>query len=93
MKFIVSLVLLAGSTLLARCGSILKCDADNALEMRIAAGQKLKGALVSASWPRNYPNNICQRWHIKAEENQVHFVLIFVGHKSFLWGHRYPIFW
>ena len=80
MKFIVSLVLLAGSTLLARCGSILKCDADTtALEVRIAAGQKLKGALVSAYWSNYYPNNICQRWHIMAEENQVHFVLIFVG--------------
>ena len=96
MKFIISLVLLAGSTLLARCDSILKCDADTTtLEVRIAAGQKLKNALVSSpNWGwKKYPNNICKRWHIKAEENQVHFVLIFVGHKSFLWGHRYPIFW
>ena len=87
MKFIVSLVLLAGSALLVRCGDQLKCDANTAQEVRIAAGEELKEALVSQNYPKRYPNNACQRWNIMAEENQVHFVLSFGGHKSFLWGH------
>ena len=87
MKFTICLVLLAGSTLLARCGDSLKCDADTAQEVWIAAGEELKEALVSQKYPKKYPNNACQRWDIMAEENQVHFLLIFGGHKSFLWGH------
>ena len=87
MKFIVSLVLLAGSALLARCVDPLKCRFYTAQEVRIAAGEELKEALVSKKYPKKYPNNACQRWNIMAEENQVHFVLIFGGHKSFLWGH------
>ena len=101
MKFTICSVLLAGSALLVRCGDPLKCDANTALwdrcelscdpntaqEVRIAAGETLKEALVSENYPDNYPNNACQRWNIMAEENQVHFVLSFGGHKSFLWGH------
>ena len=87
MKFTICLVLLAGSALLASCGDQLKCDADTAQEVWIAAGEELKEALVSKKYPKKYPNNACQRWDIMAEENQVHFLLIFGGHKSFLWGH------
>ena len=92
MNFTICSVLLAGSALLVRCGDPLKCDADTAQEVRIAAGEKIKEALVSENYPNNYPNNACQRWNIMADENQVHFLLIFGGHKSFLWGHCYPCF-
>ena len=78
MKFTICLALLAGSALLARCGDPLSCDADMAQEVRIAAGETLKEALVSENYPNNYPNNLCQRWDIMAEENQVHSVLISV---------------
>ena len=77
MKFISCLVLLAGSALLVRCGDPLSCDPNTAQEVQIAAGEVLKEALVSRNYPNDYPNNACQRWDIIAEENQVHFVLIF----------------
>ena len=70
MKLTICLALLAGSALLARCDP-LQCDADTAQEVRIAAGEKIKEALVSENYPNNYPNNACQRWNIMAEENQV----------------------
>ena len=78
MKFISCLVLLAGSALLAKCGDPLSCDPNTAQEVRIAAGEELKEALVSENYPNNYPNNACQRWDIMAEENQVHLVFISV---------------
>ena len=84
MKFTICSVLFA---LLVKCGDPLKCDPNTAQEVRIAAGETLKEALVSENYPNNYPNNACQRWNIMAEENQVHFVLSVGGHKSFLWGH------
>ena len=74
MKFIVSLVLLAGSVLLVRCGDPLSCDPNTAQEVRIAAGEVLKEALVSYKYPRNYSNNLCQRWDTMADEYQVYFV-------------------
>ena len=76
MKFTICLVLLAGSALLVRCGDSLKCDADMAQEVWIAAGEELKEALVSQNYPNNYPNNACQRWDIMAEENQVYLVSV-----------------
>ena len=74
MKLTICLVLLAESALLAKCGDPLQCDVDTAQEVRIAAGETLKEALVSENYPNNYPNNACQRWDIMADENQVYFL-------------------
>ena len=44
-------------------------------EVKVAAGEMLKGALVSDTEnDGNYPNHACQDWDIKAQENQVYVV-------------------
>ena len=62
MNYIICLILLAACA-----------EACNEQDIGIAAGEVLEGAIESERRGRRgkYPNNACEMWHIRAEENQV----------------------
>ena len=50
------------------------CD-ESVHEVQLAAGQFLRGALVSDTGSDGlYPNHTCQNWNIITEENRVYYL-------------------
>ena len=50
---------------------------QSAQEVVVAGGEVLQGALVSdTGHDGKYPNNACQNWNIRTDENQVYYVII-----------------
>ena len=48
------------------------CDDVMAMELVIAAGEMLEGALVTDTEDGKYLNKACQNWNIMTDENQVY---------------------